>query len=383
MQYRTLGKTGIKVSEVGMGCEGFEGKSFKECEQLLDFAMQNNINFFDLYTSNPEVRRNLGKVLKKYPRNKFIIQGHLCTIWKDGQYCRTRDIDKLIPSFEQILTLMQIEYVDIGMVHYVDDKNDYDIVMNGPIIEYAKQLKQKGIIKSIGLSTHNTDIALLAAESGIMDVIMFSINPAYDMLPANEDVNIFFEESTYDRVYEGIDPKRDQLYQTCQNKGIALTVMKPFAGGLLLDEKQSPFGKAMTPIQCISYCLDRPGVASVLGGMASIDQVKQAVDYCTASEKQRDYSEILANAPRSSFSGHCMYCGHCAPCTVKIDIASVNKYLDLAIAQGFIPETVQNHYDLLEHHAGECIKCGQCMKNCPFGTNIIEKMEQAEQLFGK
>ena len=126
------------------------------------------------------------------------IQGHLCTIWKDGQYCRTRDIDKLIPSFEQILTLMQIEYVDIGMVHYVDDKNDYDIVMNGPIIEYAKQLKQKGIIKSIGLSTHNTDIALLAAESGIMDVIMFSINPAYDMLPANEDVNIFFEESTYD-----------------------------------------------------------------------------------------------------------------------------------------------------------------------------------------
>ena len=290
MQYRTLGKTDIKVSEIGMGCEGFEGKPFKECEQLLDFAMQNNINFFDLYTSNPEVRRNLGSELKKYPRNKFIIQGHLCTIWEDGQYCRTRDIDKIIPSFEQILTLMQIEYVDIGMVHYVDDKNDFDIVMNGPIIEYAKQLKQKGIIKSIGLSTHNTDIALLAAKSGIMDVIMFSINPAYDMLPANEDVNIFFEESTYDRVYEGIDPKREELYQTCQNNGIALTVMKPFAGGLLLDEKQSPFGKAMTPIQCISYCLDRPSVASVLGGMASIDQVKQAVDYCTASEKQRDYS---------------------------------------------------------------------------------------------
>ena len=65
MQYRTLGKTDIKVSEIGMGCEGFEGKPFKECEQLLDFAMQNNINFFDLYTSNPEVRRNLGSALKK------------------------------------------------------------------------------------------------------------------------------------------------------------------------------------------------------------------------------------------------------------------------------------------------------------------------------
>lgn len=383
MQYRILGKTGIKVSEVGMGCEGFEGKSFDECEKLLDYAIENNINFLDLYTSNPEVRRNLGNALKKYPRDSFVIQGHLCTTWKDGQYCRTRNMQEIIPSFEQILTLMQIDYVDIGMVHYVDDKNDYDTVMNNGIIEYAKQLKQKGIIKSIGISTHNTDIALLAAQSGIIEVIMFSINPAYDMLPANEDVNIFFEESTYDRVYEGIDPKRDQLYQICQNKGIALTVMKPFAGGLLLDDKQSPFGKAMTPIQCISYCLDRPGVASVLGGMASIEQIKQAVDYCTASDKQRDYSEILANAPKSSFSGHCMYCGHCAPCTVKIDIASVNKYLDLAIAQGFIPETVQNHYDLLEHHASECIKCGRCIKNCPFVTNIIEKMEQAEQLFGK
>ena len=87
MEYRKLGKTGIQVSVVGMGCEGFEEKSPAECEKILDCAMGNGVNFFDLYTSNPEVRKNLGAALKKYPRSSFAIQGHLCSTWKDGQYC--------------------------------------------------------------------------------------------------------------------------------------------------------------------------------------------------------------------------------------------------------------------------------------------------------
>jgi predicted aldo/keto reductase-like oxidoreductase len=101
-----------------------------------------------------------------------------------------------------------------------------------------------------------------------------------------------------------------------------------------------------------------------------------------ATYKEKDYSEVLANAPRSSFSGHCMYCGHCAPCSKKIDIGAVNKYLDLALIQENVPETLKNHYDLLEHHASECIECGVCMKNCPFGVEIINKMKQTVELFG-
>ena len=383
MEYRKLGKTGIQVSVVGMGCEGFEEKSPAECEKILDCAMGNGVNFFDLYTSNPEVRKNLGAALKKYPRSSFAIQGHLCSTWKDGQYCRTRKIEEVVSAFQNLLDLMQLDYVDVGMIHYIDTQKDFAEIMDGPVLEYVKNLKEAGTVGYIGMSTHNPDVALLAAESGQIDVIMLSINPAYDMLPANEDMTVMFEGSSYDRVYEGIDPKRNSLYQLCQNLGVALTVMKPFAGGLLLDEKQTPFGRAMTPVQCISYCLDRPAVSSVLGGMTTVEEIKTAVSYCTASDEERDYSEILANAPKSSFHGHCMYCGHCAPCAVKIDIASVNKYLDLALAQGYIPETVQNHYNLLEHHAGECISCGSCMKNCPFGTDVISKMKQAATLFGK
>lgn len=384
MEYRILGRTGIKVSSIGIGGEGFENRSYEDCEVIINCAINEGINFVDIYNSNPEVRSNVGKALSKYPRDRFVIEGHLCTTWDSGQYRRTRDINEVIKGYEDFLIRMQLDYVDVGMIHYVDDHKDFDNIFNGEIIKYAKELKQKGIVKSLGISTHNPDIAFRAVETGIIDVILFSINAAYDMLPASEDVNILFEEDTFkNRTYEGIDPKRDKLYQTCENAGVALTVMKGYAAGVLLSDKESPFEKALTPVQCLHYCLTRPAVASVMVGVSDRDQILAATAYATASSKEKDYSEVLANAPKSSFSGHCMYCGHCAPCSKKIDIASVNKYLDLALIQDEVPETLKNHYDLLEYHASDCIECGACMKNCPFGVKIINKMKQAVKLFGK
>jgi predicted aldo/keto reductase-like oxidoreductase len=159
--------------------------------------------------------------------------------------------------------------------------------------------------------------------------------------------------------------------------------MKGYAAGVLFSEQESPFGKALTPVQCLHYALTRPAVASVMVGVSSQEQILAAVAYGKASDTEKDYSEVLANAPDTSFRGHCMYCGHCAPCSKKIDIAVVNKYLDLALIQDAVPETLKDHYALLHHHAGECIACGECIKNCPFGVPIIEKMKQAVTVFGK
>lgn len=382
MEYRTLGRTGIKVSTIGIGGEGFESKPYSQCEELIDCAIKEGINFIDIYNSNPGVRSNVGKALSKYKREDFVVEGHLCSTWDKGQYRRTRDIKEVISSYEDFLERMRLDYVDIGMLHYVDDIKDFENIFNGKIAEYAKSLKHNKVIKCIGMSTHNPDIALKAVETGIIDVILFSINAAYDMLPASEDVDILFEEETFaNRTYEGIDPKRAKLYQMCQSEGVALTVMKGYAAGVLLDEKQSPFKKALTPVQCLHYCLTRPAVSSVMVGVTDVNQIKEATAYNTSTKQQKDYTTVLSNAPKTSFSGHCMYCGHCAPCSKVIDIATVNKYLDLAEIQKDVPETLINHYSLLEHHASECIECGICMKNCPFGVNIIEKMKRAVSLF--
>jgi len=384
LQYRELGRTGIKVSEIGIGGEGFENKSYSECESIIDCALNNGINFFDFYNSNPDVRSNAGTALRRYPRSSFVIEGHIGSMWENGQYRRTRNLEEIADAYENFLTRMQLDYVDIGMIHYVDDERDFDGILEGGIMEYARKLKTAGIVRCLGISTHNPDIAMKAAESGFIDVILFSINAAYDMLPASEDVDILFEESTFNnRTYEGIDPRRSLLYQTCQGVGVALAVMKGYAAGVLLDDSGSPFGKAMTPVQCLHYCLTRPAAASVMVGAANTDEIFAALAYETAADAQKDYSTILANAPKHAFHGHCMYCGHCAPCAKKIDIAAVNKYLDLALIQKSVPETLRDHYSLLEHHADECIACGQCMKNCPFGVDIIGKMCQAAALFEK
>ncbi|MBP2635273.1 MAG: NADP-dependent oxidoreductase domain containing protein [Firmicutes bacterium] len=294
MEYRILGRIGIKVSAIGIGGGGFENKSYAECEVIIDCAINEGINFLDIYNSNPVVRSNVGKALNKYPRSSFVIEGHLCSTWDDGQYRRTRDFNEVVNAFEDFLIRMQVDYVDVGMIHYVDDQKDFDNIFNGEIIKYANELKGKGIIKSLGISTHNPDIAFRAVEIGMIDVILFSINPAYDMLPASEDVDILFEESTFkNRIYEGIDRKRDKLYQTCQNSGVALTVMKGYAAGVLLSDKESPFEKALTPIQCLHYCLTRPAVASVMVGVKNTNEVLAATAYVTASNKEKDYSEVL------------------------------------------------------------------------------------------
>jgi predicted aldo/keto reductase-like oxidoreductase len=383
MEYRLLGRTGIKVSVIGIGGEGFENNSYEYCQDIIDCAMNEGINFIDIYNSNPDVRTNIGRALGRYPRAGFVIEGHIGSMWEDGQYRRTRDIGEVKSAYEDFLTRMQLEYVDVGMMHFVDDRQDFSVIFNGEMIEYAKMLKEKGVIRSIGLSTHNPDVAFMAVATGLVDVILFSINPAYDMLPASEDINVLFDESTFDRVYEGIDPLRDRLYRTCQNEGVAISVMKGYAAGLLLDADRSPFGEAMTPVQCLHYCLTRPAVASVMAGVFSREQVLAASAYCSAGELEKDYGGILAKAPKSSFQGHCMYCGHCAPCSARIDIAQVNKYLDLALIQKNVPDTLKDHYTLLGHHAGECTECGQCMKNCPFGVDVIHKMKQAASLFSK
>ena len=381
VKYRELGNTGIMVSEIGMGCEGFGESNCAMTRKLFDLAEERGVNYFDLYTSNPAIRRAVGEAMKGR-REKFIVQSHICSVWQDGQYKRTRKISEVKAGFAEMLELLQTDYIDVGMIHYCDALSDWDEIVNGGVLDYAHELKKEGKIRHIGLSSHNPQVALKAVESGAIEVLMFSVNPCYDLQPANEDVEELWAAKNYSGTLTNMDPDRQRLYETCQRLGVGITVMKCFGGGDLLDAKLSPAGAALTVNQCIHYALTRPGVAVVLAGAHSIDQLKTSLAYEDASEKEKDYAEAFASFPKINWTGHCMYCSHCAPCPQKIDVAYVTKFLNLTIAQGEIPETVREHYKALEHHAGECIKCGICETRCPFGVKVRENMEKAKSVFG-
>ena len=210
---------------------------------------------------------------------------------------------------------------------------------------------------------------------------MFSVNPCYDLQPADEDVEEIWNEKNYEGHLTNMDPDRQRLYEVCQREGVGITVMKAFGGGDLLGSNRMA-GVKLTVNQCISYALSRPAVSVVLAGAHSVEQLEQSASYCDASAEEKDYAAALASFPRVSWVGHCMYCSHCEPCPRFIDIASVTKFLHLAEAQKQIPETVREHYAALKHHAVDCIKCGACEKRCPFGVEIRENMDMAKNVFG-
>ena len=379
MRYRTLGKTGLSVSEIGLGGEWLERHNTQECEAIIRRCEEQGINILDCWMSEPNVRSNIGAALRGH-REKWYIQGHIGSTWQNGQYVRTRDLPQVKSAFADLLQRLQTDYIDLGMIHYVDRTDDWDTVLHGGFLNYVQELKATGVIRHIGLSTHNPAIARLAAESGFVEMILFSINPAFDLLPQTDNIENYFAE-TYDESLQGIAPERAELYRLCEQNNVGITVMKGFAGGRLFSAERSPFGVALTPVQCLHYCLTRPAVAAVMAGFDTVAQVDEAVAYETATQEEKDYATVLAGAPRHAFHGQCTYCGHCRPCPKNIDIAMVNKLYDLAAMQPQVPASLREHYLTLGATAADCIGCRACETRCPFGVPVAQRMKRTAELF--
>ncbi|MDO4426293.1 MAG: aldo/keto reductase, partial [Planctomycetia bacterium] len=169
MIYRELGKTGLKVSEIGMGCEGFSEENCGMTKKLFDAAEVAGVNYFDLYTSNPAVRTAVGNAMRGR-REKFIAQSHICSVWQNGQYKRTRKLSEVKAGFEESLRQLQTDYIDVGTIHYCDALDDWQGIVTGGILDYARELKAAGVIRHIGLSSHNPQVALASVESGAIEV---------------------------------------------------------------------------------------------------------------------------------------------------------------------------------------------------------------------
>lgn len=382
MRYRRLGRTGLQVSEIGFGGEWLDRMSAQEAHDITVRAAELGVNIVDCWMSDPEVRTRLGDACAQNPGH-WIVQGHIGSTWQNGQYVRTRDVEKCKVAFDDLLTRFHTDHVELGMMHYIDDLDELKRCLEGPYRDFVEQLKAEGTIRHIGMSTHSAVCGSYAVERGAVEMMLFSINPAYDMQPGSYDIETL--SSSAGDEYAGFDADRLELYRACERADVGLTVMKAFAGGRLLDADRSPFGVAMTPAMCIHYALTRPAVGSVMCGFGSVADLEADAAYCDAPEEERDYASVLAAAPHNNASGLCTYCGHCAPCPVGISVAQVNKYYDLAEVQvakgGAVPPLVRDHYLALPHHADECIGCGGCESRCPFGVGVIERMAKTAELF--
>lgn len=381
MRYRKLGRTSLDVGIVGLGAEYLEYASTDTVTSVVYEAIDKGVNYIDLFMATPGVRDNFGTALKS-KRHQVMIAGHLGSVLQNGQYCRSRDRVQSKKFFEDLLTRLRTDYIDALMLHFVDKPEDYEKVFDSEgLLGLALQLKQEGKARFIGMSSHNVPTALKAVNSGHIEVLMFPVNLAFDTLLGDMEMEGPFSDILYRQSAFADNEsmsKRKALYHACAIQGVGIVAMKPYAAGVLFGE--NPSSILLTPVQCLNYALSRPAVCTVVPGCKNVEEMKAALTFLEATDEEKDYSSINVNS-LWKLKGSCMYCNHCLPCPVGIDIGIATRITDTA---GYgINDKVVSEYEALSVKASACTECGVCLERCPFGVDVISNMNRAVDVFGK
>ncbi len=367
MEYRQLphGTETEKFSVLGLGMGGIQHTPPEEIEAIIRKAIDHGINFFDLCAGGA-VYEPFGRAIRGQ-REKVFLQVHFGAVYDEkGEYGWCRDFETIKKTFWWELETLATDYADFGFLHCVDEDADFDRLVEIGLVDYLKELKAKGVVHHLGFSSHTPSVANQILDTGLMDMMMFSINPAYD-----------FEKG--DEYGIGSVRERMELFRRCQREGVGISVMKPFFAGQLLTKAQSPFGVPLTHYQCLQYAIDRPGVLTAVPGVLTMAHLDELLGFPDASPEEKDYS-VIGSFTADTITGTCVYCNHCQPCPAGIDIGLVNKYYDLALAGDAI---AANHYDKLSVKADACLQCGHCDSRCPFSVRQMERMTAIDCCFQK
>ena len=335
MEYRKLPHGEEQISVIGLGNSSLTSQvGEKEIQATVEMALESGVNYFAMAAGDAAPFAAYGKALAGC-REKAYLQVHFGADYHTGKYgC-------------------------------VDELADLEKAVSGGALDYIQSLKKQGVVRHVGLSSHTPAVVQKALDLGILDMVMFSINPGYD-----------YQQGEY---AIGQVDERQALYRRCQAEGVGISVMKAFSGGQLLKAETSPFRQALTEYQCIQYALDKPGVLTVLPGVRDRQDLQRILGFCSASSQERDYSILGTFAPQDA-NGVCVYCNHCQPCPMGLDVGLINKYYDLSKAGDIL---ARDHYNNLEKTAGDCVSCGHCDSRCPFHVAQSQRMEEIREYFGK
>jgi predicted aldo/keto reductase-like oxidoreductase len=226
-------------------------------------------------------------------------------------------------------------------------------------LERLRGYQRDGRLGFVGISNHNVDVARMAVESGLIDVLMFPVN--------------LYQHHGH--------PERAQLLQTCAEHGVGIVAMKPYYGGRLLTSAEGPTG--ITPVQCLHYAVSQPIVTTV-PGCRTAEHLREALTYLEASDEQKQFAP-LHDEMVDRLRGVCVGCRHCLPCPQEINIPGVIgqvDYVGLYANTPFLEQRYRELYDAYSAKASDCMECEVCLERCPFGVDIIGKMRRAVEIFG-
>ena len=250
MQFREIGQTGVRVGVIGLGCEHLDHKPYAQVKETIDAALAAGVTHLDVFMPGQEVRENIARALGNR-RKDVTIQGHIGSTDIHQQYDISRDLKVVRRFFEGYLRLFG--YIDFGMMFFIDSEEDYRGVFETDFIQYVLERKRQGDIRHIGFSSHSPVMARRVIETGVPELMMFSINPAFDLHPARIDVlqRLTQADKMDVSAFQGLDPVRAELYKLCEQKGVGITVMKALGAGKLISPEHTPFARPLTVAQCV------------------------------------------------------------------------------------------------------------------------------------
>ncbi|MBW2554122.1 MAG: aldo/keto reductase [Deltaproteobacteria bacterium] len=353
MEYRTLGKTGLKVSAVSFGV-----MRLKEPAVLFK-AFDLGINFFDTahnyQNGNNEIM--LGKAAKEYGRKKILIATKIHPFHlgqtSSGNF-RLLERKAMDEMMEKSLKRLQTDYVDVLLIHNIMDTS---WPLNETVVAFLEKLKKEGKARFVGISIHDpryyVNVVDQVAKSPIYDVVLAWFN---------------FKS----------DPEHMEALKRARKKNVGIIAMKTQAGGY---EKGAT--ASLSPQQAaLKWVLDKDYVDCAIPGMVNNEQLLENVGVIGKKVSWSD-RKVLHAYYNSVKQQYCIMCGKCfSTCSNNIDINAVNRALMYCEGYGDFEQGRRTYLALGKKESGlSCISCSSPTCHCFNGIKIAERMRHAHSLF--
>lgn len=367
MQYRTLGRTGLKVSQLGFGAmrlpmtgAGPEAKvDLDKAIPIIHHAFQAGVNYIDsaVFYCNHDSQRAVGEALKGW-RDRVIVS-------TKNDYKGT-DEKAWHKNLEDSLRLLQVDCIDVYNIHGISWKV-YEEAVEPAIAGWLLRARDRGLIRHIGASCHDKPENMIRLiDTGLFET--FTVQ--YNLL---------------DRAYEGAI-----AHAGANNVGIA--VMGPLAGGRVIASAEV-FGTVLphlshVPELALRFVLANPNVSLALSGMERFEEIDQNARVAgdPAPLSAGDYAAIDAHLKklRAMADLCCTGCGYCVPCPQNVRIPRIFNLYNLARvyrnwdgARRGYAGILRDKWDPEAKQADACNECGACEEKCPQKISIRRQLKEA------
>ena len=335
MQYRELGKTGLRISRLGFGGIPIQRIDAEGTKALIPHLLEKGINFIDTARGYTVSEEYLGYALEGV-REKFILATKSMARTKEAM------ADDIATSLKNLRT----DYIDLYQIHNPSAADLEKVQQPGGALEALQEAKKAGKIGHIGVTLHAVELFEKAVAYDWVETVMFP--------------------------YNLVETQAQQLVKECTARGIGFIAMKPLAGGAIDDATLA-----------LRYLATDPDVTVAIPGMAEVAEIAQnlAAMNDTAPLTAEELRKIEA-IRKSLGTQFCRRCNYCAPCTAGIPISAV-FLMEGYYSRYDLKEWAVKRYEGLAGHASDCVDCGVCETRCPYNLPIRQMLKNAAATFGK